>query len=328
MAAVAALLVVLAALSPEHAGAHTLRGHHRHHARSISLIEMQSRTFTKRQRMEVRREATRFESEVSAMDTTVRVVAARLKEATELLHAVAQAPKTEKAKDHPKATKPAEKTKETTKVSAPAKEVAKNSTGVAAASAEKKPVVHVVDPDKQAKVDALLKKHDKKAAMMAEKDILEGLFAHLKSSIKGLNTQEKKDKTENSAELKKIQARLLHDQARLKDPKAHLSAFEHAELVNRTRIEEHEVQYWSHGRELQHGMFHANLKLTHGLMQRVKSVMEAYQQAIQKGHVDPKMVKSLDAISLPKAFLQMRVALRKLAKTHRKRLLHETQLLY
>jgi len=77
-------------------------------------------------------------------------------------------------------------------------------------------------------------------------------------------------------------------------------------LVNRTRTEEHELKFWTRGRELQHDMFHSNLKLTHGLMSRVKSVMEAYKQVLATGKLDPKLSKALHetSASLPKALIQ------------------------
>merc|ERR1719274_137158 len=61
-------------------------------------------------------------------------------------------------------------------------------------------------------------------------------------------------------------------------------------------------------------------------MQRVKTVMEAYNQAMEHGKVDPKMLKDLNAVSLPKAFIQMRTELRKADRLHHTNIVHEARL--
>lgn len=163
------------------------------------------------------------------------------------------------------------------------------------------------------------------ALLHNEQRLLTDLFSHLKLNIKHFNEEEKSSKGQNSEVLKRLQDRLKRDQEKLKAGK--LSKFEHEELVNRTRLEEHEVKYWSHGRELQHTLFHANLKLTHGLMARVKTVMEAYTQALSKGKVDPQLLKAMKGASLPKAFVEMRAELKGAAKHDRLHLLAQAQLI-
>merc|ERR1719274_519556 len=61
-------------------------------------------------------------------------------------------------------------------------------------------------------------------------------------------------------------------------------------------------------------------------MQRVKTVMEAYNQAMEHGKVDPKMLKDLNAVSLPKAFIQMRTELRKADRLHHTNIVHEARI--
>eukprot|EP00427_Karlodinium_veneficum_P058327 CAMPEP_0169380564 /NCGR_PEP_ID=MMETSP1017-20121227/40933_1 /TAXON_ID=342587 /ORGANISM="Karlodinium micrum, Strain CCMP2283" /LENGTH=207 /DNA_ID=CAMNT_0009480007 /DNA_START=123 /DNA_END=746 /DNA_ORIENTATION=+ len=110
---------------------------------------------------------------------------------------------------------------------------------------------------------------------------LDDLFKHLKLNIANFNKREAEQKQDGQEYAKKIQERLEKDRKRLQD--SSLSAFDHEMLVNRTRMEERELKFWTRGRELQHDMFHSNLKLTHGLMSRVKSVMEAYKQMLATG---------------------------------------------
>lgn len=162
------------------------------------------------------------------------------------------------------------------------------------------------------------------AVLSKEQDVLQGLFAHLKKNIKHFNEEETKGKKDNARRVKELQAKLKRDQEQLKSGK--LSKFMHEALVNRTRLEEHELQYWSRGREIEHSMFHSNLKMSHGLMQRVKTVMEAYTQALSKGAVDPKVLKEMSAAAIPRAFVQLREKLGKVAKQHRLHLMAEAQL--
>jgi len=137
---------------------------------------------------------------------------------------------------------------------------------------------------------------------------LDDLFKHLKLNIANFNKREADSKQDGQEYAKKLQERLEKDHKRLQD--ASLSAFDHEMLVNRTRMEERELKFWTRGRELQHDMFHSNLKLTHGLMSRVKTVMDAYKQMLTNGKVDPKLTKALHE-SLPKSFIQRENKLKK-----------------
>jgi len=142
------------------------------------------------------------------------------------------------------------------------------------------------------------------ASLNIQKDNLAKLFSHLKSNIGDFNKREADQKKDASAYADRLKKRLAEDKKKLADTT--LSEFDHEMLVNRTRTEEHELKFWTRGRELQHDMFHSNLKLTHGLMSRVQSVMEAYKQVLATGKLDPKLSKALHetSASLPKALIQ------------------------
>lgn len=139
------------------------------------------------------------------------------------------------------------------------------------------------------------------ANLKFQQNKLDALFKHLKLNIASFNKREADQKKDGQEYAERLKVRLDKDRKRLQD--ASLSAFDHEMLVNRTRMEENELKFWTHGRELQHDMFHSNLKLTHGLMSRVKTVMEAYKQMLTNGKVDPNLTKSLKD-ALPKAFIQ------------------------
>jgi len=130
------------------------------------------------------------------------------------------------------------------------------------------------------------------------------LFSHLKENIANFNKRESEQKKDAAVYAERLKKRLEQDKKRLEDPK--LSDFDREMLVNRTRTEEHEMKFWTRGRELQHDMFHSNLKLTHGLMSRVKTVMDAYKQVMATGKLDAGLTKVLHdtAASMPKALIQ------------------------
>lgn len=142
-------------------------------------------------------------------------------------------------------------------------------------------------------------------------DMLTDLFAHMKKSIARLNKRETEGKDSNEKIVARLQAKYDQDRKKLNDTT--LSAWEHELLVNRTQMDERELKYWETGRDIQHKMFHTNLKLTHSLMSRVKTVMEAYKQALAHGHIDAKVRKALEAAtqSMPKALLESASELRR-----------------
>lgn len=144
--------------------------------------------------------------------------------------------------------------------------------------------------------------------------ILESLFKHLKSNIVHLNKQEGAAKEAAAKSIQRLQARLKADKAELQ--KKDLSQFEHDRLVNRTRTDTFELQYWTRDRTLGHQMFHTNLKMEHGLMSRVHEVIAACKDAAAKGHIDPKLVGKLQSQALPKVFIQMRSNLKHQAQQY------------
>jgi len=157
---------------------------------------------------------------------------------------------------------------------------------------------------------------------------LSELFSHLKSNIGDFNKREADGKKDSQVYADRLRERLKKDKKKLEDPK--LSDFDHEMLVNRTRTEEHELKFWTQGRELQHSMFHSNLKLTHGLMSRVKTVMEAYKQMLATGKVDAKLTQVLHDTSatLPKALIQKDQQVQKAAKKIEKHLKISAKLLH
>eukprot|EP00929_Paragymnodinium_shiwhaense_P013911 TRINITY_DN12175_c0_g1_i1.p1 TRINITY_DN12175_c0_g1~~TRINITY_DN12175_c0_g1_i1.p1 ORF type:complete len:855 (+),score=323.88 TRINITY_DN12175_c0_g1_i1:109-2673(+) len=131
----------------------------------------------------------------------------------------------------------------------------------------------------------------RKEAMQEQSEALKKLMSHLKEEITGFNKFEDKSKSDNTNMVAKVQARVDKDHADLK--KANLSSFERELITNRTKTDEHELSYWKRGRAIQHTMFHANLKMTHGLMSKVKDVMAAYDEMLTKGKLSSKVADGL-----------------------------------
>lgn len=148
-----------------------------------------------------------------------------------------------------------------------------------------------------------------------EKSVLENLFKHLKANIANFNKQESKDKVKNDKMKEKLEARLKKDEEAL--AMKNISAFEKERLTNATRLEKHELEYWSRDRDLEHHMFHSNLKMTHGLMSRVKSVIEAYKEAETTGKISPELMKKVHLAAPAQAFIEMRHDLKERAQLYR-----------
>lgn len=166
----------------------------------------------------------------------------------------------------------------------------------------------------KAKLEVPTQKFSNKTVVNLQKqqDVLQKLFAHLKSNIGKFNEREASNKVEQETSIKEMEAKYAKDEALLKKTNGS-HTFEHDLLVNSTRSDKLELDYRKSERQLGHSMFHSNLKATHGLMSRITGVLDAYKQALATGHVDPNvkeaMIKSL--MSPPKAFVETRRELRR-----------------
>jgi hypothetical protein len=153
----------------------------------------------------------------------------------------------------------------------------------------------VAEVDKKTKVQAVLQ---------AQGAILENLFKHLKGDIVNINEKESSSKEVSDKQIKHLQEQVKEDEAKMAQNLT-LSKYDHAALVNKTKSDKIELQFWTHERNLGHQMFHTNLKMQHDLMNRVKSVIDVCKDAVTKGHVDQDLLKKIAAQAVPKAFLEM-----------------------
>jgi len=141
--------------------------------------------------------------------------------------------------------------------------------------------------------------------LQKEKANLDTLLSHLKGNVISINKVEAEGKDEEQEQIVKVKERLAEEYKQLNG--TNLTTFRRSLLTNRTHMAESELKYWTRQRDLQHHMFHSSLKMTHGLMNKVKAVMEAYKEALAKGHVSKATLKDMHAVAakLPRALLQV-----------------------
>jgi len=131
--------------------------------------------------------------------------------------------------------------------------------------------------------------------LVTQHEALKALMANLKSSIKNINKAEASGKEEGKRQVERVSQRLASERAELKEN--NLTDFRRELLENRTKTDQKELDYWTRSRELQHGMFHTNLKMTHGLMSKANAVIEAYNSVMSSGRLNADLAKQLKAVS-------------------------------
>jgi len=114
--------------------------------------------------------------------------------------------------------------------------------------------------------------------------MLDGLYEESKKRIVELNQHEVRSKQRYLEHQKEGQERMAEIEAEFKDgQEQHISAAlraNHTALKNHLEDEDNFfLKYWGRVRERNRKQFHTCLKIQHGLMERLKSMREAYQQA-------------------------------------------------
>lgn len=273
----------------------------------------------------INEELTLVESEARQLDANIVNAAETLAKALMLFQSLAEG--VPKANHSATAEAPANKKAAPAKEAAPAKKAAPAAklaaTPKKAEAAKPAAVKAVAKEAKKVGANATANASSKKVVqnvtfvLKQEQSVLEDLMKHLKSNIATYNKEDSEGKKKSEEMVDKFEKKLKKDKEEL--AKKGLSDFDHARLVNQTRMDEEDLKYWSRDRELQHNMFHVNLKMAHGLMSHVKNVLAAYHEASTKGHVDAGLLKKVEAEVVTKTFLQMREDLKQNSeqyKTH------------
>lgn len=151
----------------------------------------------------------------------------------------------------------------------------------------------------------VMSKTDINATLHNEQTLLQDLMKHLNNQIKNFNKEDTESKEMAEKMRKKFEEKLKKDEANLQQKG--LRDFDHARLVNATRMDKQDLAYWSRDGDLRHKMVHANLQMSSDLMASVKNVLDVYNQAVKKGGVDDGMLKKVQAAAGTKtSFLQLR----------------------
>jgi len=116
--------------------------------------------------------------------------------------------------------------------------------------------------------------------------MLKGMYDDGKARISSLNAREKQSKqrfaakeADHKAKLEKIEFKCNHTR---------LSA---EFCRNETRDENRFFKYWTGVRERQHRQFHTSLKIQHGMMQKVKGMIDMYDKAMHGTSAQKEQVK-------------------------------------
>lgn len=146
---------------------------------------------------------------------------------------------------------------------------------------------------------------NKTETMQAELGNLENLFSHLKSRIGTLNKDEHDGHDDDDKRIKE-QVDIIH-QTQGELNVTNLTKWQRQLLVNRTKGAQVSLDFWKRHRELRHGSFHANLKMSHGLMDKVQQTMKMFHKVLEGKKVEKKDLEAIKR-GLPAAkasFVQM-----------------------
>jgi len=153
------------------------------------------------------------------------------------------------------------------------------------ANAAKTPMDHTADKANAAKMHQMMdatKGLMGKAMLAPALGMLHGLYDDQKGRISSLNKREQKSKDRFAEQQKKHDEKL----ASLKDKIDH-NKISKEFFDNSTKDENRLFKYWQGCRDRAHHQFHTQLKLTHGLMEKEKGMIGAYDKAL----ADPEPTK-------------------------------------
>lgn len=128
--------------------------------------------------------------------------------------------------------------------------------------------------------------------------MLKGLYEDSKERIATANEREKKSKAHYEAKDTEHKARITKIEARF-----HNHTLSQEFRANETRDENRLFSYWKGVRERQHRGFHTNLKIQHGMMQKVKTMIDMYEKTISGGKGADQVKKELQQQVAPEVVL-------------------------
>jgi len=114
-----------------------------------------------------------------------------------------------------------------------------------------------------------------KAMLAPALGMLHGLYDDQKGRISGLNKREQKSKERFAEQQKKHDEKMAEYKDKIDHHKISQGFYE-----NSTKDENRLFKYWQSCRDRAHHQFHTQLKLTHGLMEKEKGMISAYDKAL------------------------------------------------
>merc|ERR1719215_737100 len=122
--------------------------------------------------------------------------------------------------------------------------------------------------------------------------MLKGLYEEGKERIGQLNAREQKYKAHYEEKQKEHEQNLVAIDARFKN-----STLSADWKTNETKEENRLWGYWERVRQRQHSQYHTSLKIQHGTLEKVKTMIQAYEGAIA-GNADKKTIaKKIQKVS-------------------------------
>jgi len=164
----------------------------------------------------------------------------------------------------------------------------------------------------------IMSKADVNKTLHNEQNLLNDLMKHLNNQISNFKREDDESKTMAEKMRKKFEEKLKKDEAALQQK--NLRDFDHARLVNATRMDKQDLAYWSKDGELRHSTIHANMQMSTNLLMSVQNVLAVYNQAVKKGGVDDGLLKKVQAAAMGKSFLQLRKDLQRRMQNYRAQL--------
>eukprot|EP00420_Gonyaulax_spinifera_P036004 CAMPEP_0197878464 /NCGR_PEP_ID=MMETSP1439-20131203/6849_1 /TAXON_ID=66791 /ORGANISM="Gonyaulax spinifera, Strain CCMP409" /LENGTH=297 /DNA_ID=CAMNT_0043497885 /DNA_START=160 /DNA_END=1051 /DNA_ORIENTATION=- len=167
-----------------------------------------------------------------------------------------------------------------------------NDTDAKSLAATSKPVASATDPatvvpkdDFPVKVPKLNLNPKSVADLAPALAMLKGLYEDSKERIAQLNAREKKTRKQFEDREALHKARIAEIEARFKNHTLREEFYK-----NETRDENKFFTYWQGVRERQHRQFHTSLKIQHGTLSKVKSMIDVYEKTMA-GKTDQTEVK-------------------------------------
>lgn len=147
---------------------------------------------------------------------------------------------------------------------------------------------------------------NKTTKLQAQLSTLNSVYESLKKSIVRGNRREHDGQLTDEEQIRRTEAKLADAERELNSSK--LSDFKREMLVNQTRVDRAELKFWKSHRGSSHAIFHAHLKMAHGMMDRIKQVVGEYEAVLAGKKVDLEKLRKLQSSLPPRPHIERTAA--------------------